>query len=226
MFYEPRYNDHGLPYNPFKACVVPRPIGWITTLSHDNIVNLAPFSCSNQLGYDPPFVFFSGSGAPGEEGAEPRRKHSVVNAENSGEFVFNMATYGLREKVKLSSSHVPPEVDEMDLCGLTKVPATLVRPPLVGESPVSMECKHHCTLTLPANDPKTVHHVVIGQVIGIHIDDEFITDGRVDWLKIQPLARMGYSDYTYVNEVFTMKPPGGESAAGQIGEPTKTEKRG
>ena len=72
MFYEPRDNDHGLPYNPFKACVVPRPIGWITTLSHDNIVNLAPFSCSNQLGYDPPFVFFSGSGVPGEEGAEPR----------------------------------------------------------------------------------------------------------------------------------------------------------
>jgi len=96
MFYEPRYNDHGLPYNPFKACVVPRPIGWITTLSHDNIVNLAPFSCSNQLGYDPPFVFFSPSGVPGEEGAEPRRKHSVVNAENSGEFVFNMATYGLQ----------------------------------------------------------------------------------------------------------------------------------
>ena len=88
--------------------------------------------------------------------------------------------------------------------------ATLVRPPLVGESPVSMECKHHCTLTLPANNPDTVHHVVVGQVIGIHINDEFITDGKVDWLKIQPLARMGYSDYTYVNHVFTMKPPGGE----------------
>ncbi|MDA2934948.1 flavin reductase family protein [Acidobacteria bacterium AH-259-D05] len=226
MFYEPRYNDHGLPYNPFKACVVPRPIGWITTLSHDGIVNLAPFSISNQLAYDPPFVFFSPSGRDEGDGSEPRRKDSVINAENSGEFVYNMATYALREQVNLSSSTVPPEVDEMELCGLTKVPATLVKPPLVGESPVNLECKHHCTLTLPANSPKTVHHVVVGQVVGIHIDDRFITDGKVDWMKIQPLARMGYMDYTYVSQVFTMKPPGGEHRPGQIGEPTKVEERG
>ncbi|MCZ6877185.1 MAG: flavin reductase family protein [Acidobacteria bacterium] len=226
MFYEPRHNDHGLPYNPFKACVVPRPIGWITTLSQDGIVNLAPFSCSNQLGYDPPFVFFSGSGRPEEEGAEPRRKDSVMNAENTGEFVFNMATYALRELVNLSSARVPPEVDEMELCGLTKLPSRLVRPPRVGESPVNLECKYHCTLTLPANSPNTVHHVVVGQVVGIHIDDQVITDGKVDWVKIQPLARMGYSDYTYVSQIFTMKPPRGESPSGQIGEPTRVEERG
>ncbi len=225
MFYEPRYNDHGLPYNPFKACVVPRPIGWITTLSHDGIVNLAPFSISNQLAYDPPFVFFSGSGRPEEDGAEPRRKDSVINAETTGEFVFNMATYGLREQVNLSSANVPPEVDEMELCSLTKVPSTLVRPPRVGESPVNLECRHHCTLTLPANSPKTVHHVVVGQVVGIHINDQFITDGKVDWVKIQPLARMGYMEYTYVSQVFTMKPPGDEFRPGQIGEPTKVEER-
>ncbi len=226
MFYEPRHNDHGLPYNPFKACVVPRPIGWITTLSQDGIVNLAPFSCSNQLGYDPPFVFFSGSGRPEEEGAEPRRKDSVMNAENTGEFVFNMATYALRELVNLSSARVPPEVDEMELCGLTKLPSRLVQPPRVGESPVNLECKYHCTLTLPANSPNTVHHVVVGQVVGIHIDDQVITDGKVDWVKIQPLARMGYSDYTYVSQIFTMTPPRGESPSGQIGEPTRVEERG
>ena len=92
MFYEPVKDNHGLPFNPFKACVVPRPIGWITTLSHNGIVNLAPFSISNQLAYDPPFVFFSGSGAIDGEEAEPRRKDSVVNADDTGEFVYNMAT--------------------------------------------------------------------------------------------------------------------------------------
>ncbi len=219
MFYEPRNDDHGLPFNPFKACVVPRPIGWITSLSHDGIVNLAPFSCSNQLGYDPPFVFFSASGLPQEDG-EPRRKDSVVNVENTGEFVFNMATYALREQVNLSSARLAPDVDEMDLCGLTKVPSTLVKPPRVGESPVNMECKYHCTLTLPANSANTVHHVVVGEVIGIHINEECITDGKVDWVKIQPLARMGYLDYTYVSQVFTMDPPRGEIRPEQIGEPT------
>ena len=219
MFYEPRNNDHSLPFNPFKACVVPRPIGWVTTLSHDGIVNLAPFSISNQLAYDPPFVFFSGSGLPEEAGAEPRRKDSVVNAEATGEFVYNMATYALRDKVNLSSSEFPPEVDEMERCGLTKLPSRLVKPPRVGESPINLECKYHLTLTLPANSSKMVHHVVIGEVVGIHINDDAITDGKVDWVKIQPMARMGYMDYTYIQEVFTMLGPDGKVRPGQVGEP-------
>jgi len=225
MFYEPRYNDHGLPHSPFKACVVPRPIGWITTVSHDGIVNLAPFSISNQLAYDPPFVFFSGSGLPEEDGTAPARKHSVVNAENTGEFVWNMATYDLRDQVNISSAHVGAEVDEMDLAGLTKVPSKFVKPPRVGESPVNMECKYHCTLTLPARSAKSVHHVVVGEVIGIHIADWALTDGRVDWRKIKPLARLGYLDYTFVDHVFTMPPPRGESGRGKIGEPTKWDEK-
>lgn len=227
MFYEPRNDDHGLPYNPFKACVVPRPIGWITTLGHDGVVNLAPFSISNQLSYDPPFVFFSGSGAMEEAGAAPRRKDSVVNAENTGEFVYNMATYELREKVNLSSLHVPPEVDELAMCGLTPAPSRLVKPPRVAESPVNMECRYHCTLTLPSNSAGGVHHVVVGEVIGLHINDEAITEGRVDWLKIQPLARMGYMDYTFVNHVFTMPGPKGEEyRPGQVGETADAVKSG
>ena len=191
MFYEPQNDDHGLPFNPFKACVVPRPIGWISSLSHDGIVNLAPFSISNQLAYDPPFVFFSGSGAIDEEGAAPRRKDSVVNAEDTGEFVYNMATYELREHVNMSSKHVPPDVDEMAMAGLTPAPCNIVKCPRVAESPVNLECRHHATITLPANNAKSVHHVVIGQVVGIHINDNALTDGKVDWVKIQPLARMG-----------------------------------
>ena len=224
MFYEPRNDDHGLPFNPFKACVVPRPIGWITSLSHDGIVNLAPFSISNQLAYDPPFVFFSGSGALDEEGAAPRRKDSVVNAEDTGEFVYNMATYALRDQVNLSSKHVPPDIDEMAMCGLTPAPCNIVKCPRVAESPVNLECRHHITLTLPANSPKSVHHVVVGEVVGIHINDDALTDGKVDWVKIQPLARMGYMDYTFVSEVFTMAGPKGEEfRPGQIGEHTDSK---
>lgn len=225
MFYEPKNNDHGLPYSPFKACVVPRPIGWVTSLSHDGIVNLAPFSISNQLAYDPPFVFFSGSGAIDEEdGAAPRRKDSVVNAEDTGEFVYNMATYALRDQVNLSSKHVPPDMDELAMCGLTPAPCNIVKCPRVAESPVSLECKHHSTLSLPANSAKGVHHVVIGEVVGIHINEEALTDGKVDWVKIQPLARMGYMDYTYVSQVFTMPGPKGEAfRPGQVGEPNQSE---
>jgi len=218
MFYEPIKNDHGLPYNPFKACVVPRPIGWITTLSYDGIVNLSPFSISNQLAYDPPFVFFSGSGFDAPASEAPRRKDSVVNAENTGEFVWNMATYDLRDQVNISSSPVPPEVDELAMAGLTPAPCTFVKPPRVAESPVNMECRYHCTLTLPARVAKSVHHVVVGEVIGIHIADWALTDGLVDWKKIKPLARLGYMDYTFVQEVFTMKPLM-RDAAGLIGEP-------
>jgi flavin reductase (DIM6/NTAB) family NADH-FMN oxidoreductase RutF len=224
MFFEPKNDDHGLPYNPFKACVVPRPIGWITTLSHDGIVNLAPFSISNQLSYDPPFVFFSGSGTSDEVDSEPRRKDSVVNAEDTGEFVYNMATYPLREQVNLSSRHVPKDVDELAMCGLTPAPCKLVKCPRVAESPVNLECRHHATLSLPSNRAKGVHHVVIGEVVGIHIADEALTDGRVDWLKIQPLARMGYMDYTWVTQVFTMPGPKGEELRpGQIGESHKSK---
>ena len=224
MFYEPKNDDHGLPYNPFKACVVPRPIGWITSLSHNGIVNLAPFSISNQLSYDPPFVFFSGSGTSDEREAEPRRKDSVVNAEDTGEFVYNMATYGLREQVNLSSKHVPKDVDELEMCGLTPATCNIVKCPRVAESPVSLECKHHTTLSLPSNRTMGVHHVVIGEVVGIHINDNALTDGLVDWIKIRPLARMGYMDYTSVTEVFTMRGPKGEEfSPGKIGESSKSK---
>lgn len=224
MFYEPRYNDHGLPFTPFKACVVPRPIGWITTLSHDGVVNLAPFSISNQLAFDPPFVFFTGSGAEVPAGATPRRKDSVVNAENTGEFVWNMATYDLRHQVNITSAPVAPEVNELALAGLTPAPCRLVKPPRIAESPVNMECRYHCTLTLPAHSPKSVHHVVVGEVIGIHIADWALTDGRIDFLKIKPLARLGYMDYTYVAHAFEMKPPM-RDGRGMIGEPTTADKK-
>ena len=123
MFYEPDKDDHGLPYNPYKSIVVPRPIGWISTVSHDGIVNLAPFSQFNNLAYDPPYVMFSANSFP----RTGRRKDSAKNAADTGEFVVNMATYELREAVNITSQFVPPDVDEAKLAGLEMIPSRLVR---------------------------------------------------------------------------------------------------
>ncbi len=213
MFYDTAKNDHGLPFSPFKSCVVPRPIGWVSTVSHDGIVNLAPFSMFNQLGYDPPIVMFSGSCRPGTG----QRKDSVTNAEETGEFVVNMATWELRDPVAATSRFVEPDVDEFEVAGLTKAPSRMVAPPRVSESPIHLECLYHSTMTLPANRRESVHRVVVGRVVGIHIRDDVLgEDGKIDVLKIRPLARLGYLDYTSVVEVFTMEPQA--TAAGMIGE--------
>ena len=203
MFYDTAANDHGLAFNPFKSCVVPRPIGWVSTVSHDGVVNLAPFSMFNQLGYDPPIVMFSGSCRPGTG----EQKDSVTNAEETGEFVVNMATWDLRDQVAATSRFVGPDVDEFEVAGLTKAPSRLIAPPRVAESPIHMECRYHATMTLPANRRESVHRVVVGRVVGIHIRDDVIgEDGKIDVLAIRPLARLGYLDYTSIVEVFTMEP--------------------
>lgn len=219
MFYDTEKNDHGLPYNPFKSCVIPRPVGWVSTVSHDGIVNLAPFSMFNQLGYDPPIVMFSGSNRP-ETG---QRKDSVTNAEETGEFVVNMATWELRDKIAMTSRFVDADVDEFEVAGLTKAPSRFVTPPRVAESPIHLECRYHSTITLPSNRRDTAHHVVVGNVVGVHIRDDVLTkDGKIDVLNIRPLARLGYLDYTSVTEVFSMEPQA--TAAGQIGEAVASTK--
>jgi flavin reductase (DIM6/NTAB) family NADH-FMN oxidoreductase RutF len=221
MFYDTEKNDHGLPYNPFKSCVIPRPVGWVSTVSHDGIVNLAPFSMFNQLGYDPPIVMFSGSNRPGTG----QRKDSVTNAEETGEFVVNMATWELRDKIAMTSRFVEADVDEFEIAGLTKTPSRFVTPPRVAESPIHLECRYHSTMTLPSNQRSTAHHVVVGNVVGIHIRDDVLTeDGKIDVLSIRPLARLGYLDYTSVTEVFSMEPQA--TAAGQIGEAVAASKSG
>ena len=204
MFYDPEKNDHGLASNPFKSCVVPRPIGWISTISADGIHNLAPFSQFQNLTFDPPYVMFAAN-----HNTLERRKDSVVNAEETGEFVYNMATYDLREAVNRSAAEVPPEVDEFELAGVTKAPSIKVRPCRVAESPVQFECEYYQTIRLPSRKPMGTVHIVIGRVVLIHIKDEALRkDGRLDILKIRPLARLGYYDYTTVDSLFEMVIPG------------------
>lgn len=201
MHYETDKNNHGLPRNPFKSCVVPRPIGWMSTLSRHGKANLAPFSQFNILGWDPPYIMFAASAHPVGAG----RKDTVRNVQETGEFVFNMATYDLRDAVNKTGLYVDSDVDEFELANLEKTPALYVKPPRVAASPVHFECLHHATMVLPGNTPETAFHVVIGKVIAVHIKDEFITkEGKVDIVRIRPLARMGYLDYTSVESIFTM----------------------
>jgi flavin reductase (DIM6/NTAB) family NADH-FMN oxidoreductase RutF len=207
MFYEPGRTDHGLPFDPFKSCVVPRPIGWISTLGPTGVANLAPYSQFQNLTFDPPYVMFAAN-----QGTHGRRKDSAHNAEQTGEFVWNMATYDLREAVNRSAEEVSPEIDEFELAGVTKAPSRLVRPPRVAESPVHFECVYYSTLRLPGSRIGTVD-VVIGRVVAVHIADDVVTaDGRIDVLKIRPIARLGYYDYTSIESVFEMKIPGNNKA--------------
>ncbi len=221
MFYEPDKNDHSLPHDPYKSIVVPRPIGWISTLNRAGQVNLAPFSQFNNLGYDPPYVMFAAANFPNDT----RPKDSVTNVIETCEFVVNMATYDLREAVNITSSAVEPGIDEAVLAGLEMIPSRIVKPPRVAASPIHLECRYHCTLSLPGRNLEQSHYVVVGRVVGVHIKDDAITaDGRIDVLKIRPLARMGYHDYTSVDHIFTMPPVGPHldvRQAGLAGKPVK-----
>ena len=147
MYYQPGKTHHGLRYDPFKSCVIPRPIGWISTISRDGIHNLAPYSQFQMLAFDPPYVMFSAG-----QNSQGKRKDTVVNAEQTGQFVWNMATYDLREAVNKSAEEVPPEVDEFDLSGgVTKAASHGVKSCRVAESPVHFECIYHQTMRLPGN---------------------------------------------------------------------------
>ncbi|KAJ5937052.1 FMN-binding split barrel-like protein [Penicillium verhagenii] len=203
MFYQPGVTDHNLPHDPFKACVVPRPIGWISTQNKEGQANLAPYSQFNNLTFDPPYVMFSSN-----QTVNGDRKDTVVNAEQTGHFVWNLATWDLREAVNISAEQVPYGVDEFERANLAKEPATLMDVPMVQESPVKFECEYHSTVRLPGNPPMGTVDIVIGRVVAVHIKDEALTDGILDVRKTKPLARCGYYQYTVIKETFDMVIPG------------------
>ena len=207
MFYEPTKRDHGLPRDPFKACVVPRPIGWVTTRHPDGRVNLAPYSFFNAIAGDPPMVCF----APGGLKGEGTVKDSLAFARAGGEFTCNLATWDLREQMNLTSAGLPAGQNEAEFAGLTLVPSRLVRPPRVQESPIHLECRVWQILDLPPDAKGEPNNLVIGEVVGVHIDEAALTDGFVDLKKVRPIARLGYKDYAVVDTIFSMdRPPGGD----------------
>ncbi len=205
MFFRPEQDKStlGLAFNPIKALVSPRPIGWISTLSPEGVANLAPFSYFQMLIDDPPTLMFSAVG-PHLEGDV---KDTPYNVMRTGEFVYNMATWDLREQVNQSSTALARTVDEFEYAGVTKADCQLVKPPRVAESPVSMECRLRQVLHIPSRKPSVQARIVIGEVVGIHIADKVITDGRVDIRKLRPIARLGYQDYALIEETFEMPRP-------------------
>ena len=199
-FYEPRLG-HGLPHDPFKAIVAPRPIGWISTVDNEGRVNLAPYSFFNAFCDTPPIVGFSSSG----------RKDSQRNAEATGEFVANLATMRQAEAMNLTSAPLPNGVDEMAFAGLAAAPSRVVRPPRVADAPAALECR--LLMTVPLKDLEgraTPNTLILGQVVGVHIDPAYLKDGLFATAGARPIARCGYrGDYAEVERLFEMLRPQG-----------------
>ena len=185
MFYETAKNNHGLPRDPFKAIVAPRPIGWITSISAEGEINLAPYSFFNAVSDAPPIVMFASDGP----------KDSIVFIEQTREFVCNLATFELRHAVVQTGVEFPRGINEMKEAGLEPAPCQLVKPPRVAACPCAMECKLLEIVRLTELDGASHRIVVFGKVVGIHIDERFLKDGRLDTAAMQPIARAGYADY-------------------------------
>jgi flavin reductase (DIM6/NTAB) family NADH-FMN oxidoreductase RutF len=197
-FYEPA-KGHGLPHDPFKAIVAPRPIGWISTRDRDGQVNLAPYSFFNAFGAYPPIVAF------GSEGY----KDSVRNIDATGEFVANFVTRQLAEQMNRTSAPVGPEVNEMTLAGLEAAPCRLVAAPRVAAAPAALECKLLQIIRLQDLDGRTLdNYLTLGQVVGVHIDPRYLIDGIFDLAAAQPIMRGGYrADYAEIGPMFQMIRP-------------------
>ena len=209
MKYAPGSEPCPLPFSPFKACTVPRPIGWLSSVSTTGVENIAPYSQWNNLTYDPPMVMFAANRYP-----DGRRKDTVINAEETGWFAWNMATYDLREAVNISAMALAPDESEFERIDVTRVYAENGGVPMVKESPCKFECRYLSTHTQKGNSPMGTVDVVFAQVELIHIDDEVIqSDGRLDIAAIKPIARLGYFDYTVVRETFEMRVPGSDKDA-------------
>lgn len=207
MFYETD-RPHGLAANPLNAIVVPRPIGWISSVDGQGRTNLAPYSFFNAVAYRPPQVMFSATGAHEQGGL----KDSIANIRATGEFVVNLATWALRDAMNASSVPAPAEIDEFEHAGLERAPSRLVRPPRVAASPVHLECVLSQIVELEAPAPEKPNTMIIGRVAGIHIADEVLADGLVDIGLLDPIARLGYDRYTRVRESFAMTRPRWEGA--------------
>lgn len=211
MFYRPDAPDApraGL----LNALILPRPIGWISTLDVEGRANLAPYSFFNAVAYRPPQVMFSAT-TPHERGG---LKDSLANITATREFIVNFATWALREAVNASSIAAPHGFDEFDYAGLEKLPANTVKAPRVAGSPVHLECVLSQIVELESPGPDQPARMVIGRVVGVHVADELFVDGKVDPIRLEAIARLGYDQYARLGEVFAMTRPRWEDAGGEI----------
>jgi flavin reductase (DIM6/NTAB) family NADH-FMN oxidoreductase RutF len=190
-FYQPK-DGHQLAHDPFNAIVAPRPIGWISSKNPDGRVNLAPYSFFNAFNYQPPIIGFSSIGF----------KDSVRNAQESGEFCWNLVSRSHAEAMNQTSAAVARDIDEFELAGLRKRESTIVNAPHVADCPVVMECKTTQIIQLQSlQGEKCETWLVLGEVVGVHILESLIKDGVYQTAKAEPVMRGGGpADYFGISE--------------------------
>ena len=200
MFYRPE-DGHGLPHNPFNAIVTPRPIGWISSRGEDGQDNLAPYSFFNAVAYVPPQVMFASTSIKADRGDT---KDSVANIRDTGVFCVNIVEYAMRDAMNQTSGAWDREVDEFELAGIDRTECETIACARVAAAPANLECKLTKIVTLPGE----ANFVVFGEVTGVHMREDCLKDGEFDVLAFNPLARMGYRDYTVVRDKFILNRPG------------------
>ncbi|MCA0419230.1 MAG: flavin reductase family protein [Proteobacteria bacterium] len=200
MIYSATKEDLGFAHDPFKAIVTPRPIGWITALSAKGEVNLSPYSFFNAISSRPNIVMFSSE----------NKKDAVAFVEETGEFTCSLVTKALAQPMNLTSAPLPRGESEYAHAGLEMAPSRFVKPPRVAGTPAALECKLLSVQQLHDVDGNAVPRwMVLGQVVGIFIDDAFVKDGRFDTAGANPIARCGYADYAEVTSLFSITRPAG-----------------
>lgn len=200
MFYRPE-DGHGLPHNPFNAIVTPRPIGWISSRDSAGRDNLSPYSFFNAVAYVPPQVMFASTGAKEDQDGT---KDSVANIRETGVFCVNVVEHAAKDVMNVSSVMLPHEVDEFAYAGIDKVECNEIACARVANAPAALECR----LTQIVKIKGDINFVVFGEVVGIHLRDDCLVDGKFDATTYTPLSRMGYRDYSTVTEVFELLRPG------------------
>lgn len=205
-------NNAGLPWNPFKGLVAPRPIGWLSTISKTGVVNVAPYSYFQAVADNPDIVMFSATPAMYEVNGQRHfrtvdRKDSETNALETGEFVCNLVSWSFREIMNLTSANLPKDVDEAAFAGLQMVPSHRVKPSRIAGTPAALECVVVDTHTVRHRGGDHIFRMIFGEVIGIHISDEFIRDGRVDTAAMRLVTRMGYDEFAVLETSFRMPRP-------------------
>jgi flavin reductase (DIM6/NTAB) family NADH-FMN oxidoreductase RutF len=200
MFYRPA-DGHGLPHNPFKAVVSPRPIAWISTRGNAGTDNLSPYSFFNAMSDQPPQVVFGSNGGKADRGDA---KDTLANIRETGVFCVNIVEYAARDAMNASSAALPQEVDEFAKAGIEKAPCETVPCARVAGAPAALECRLARIVRLAGE----ANYAVFGLVTGVHLRDDCLVDGHFDVTRYQPLARLGYRDYAAVREVFALSRPG------------------
>ncbi|WP_372571319.1 flavin reductase family protein [Ruegeria jejuensis] len=199
MFYRPE-DGHGLPHNPFNAIITPRPIGWISSRDAQGVNNLAPYSFFNGVAYEPPQVMFASTGSKQDQ---EQGKDSLSNIRQTGVFCVNIVEYASRDAMNASSAALPHDVDEFAHAGLIAQPCETIDCARIADAPAALECRLTQITTLPGAS----NHVVFGEVTGIHLRDDCLRDGIFDVTSYQPLARLGYRDYSVVTDLFSLARP-------------------